>query len=70
VEFYQRRPLGDREPLHRLWESFTPVHQDLLRPGLPPDCKHLLDAELAALEARDRKYGAGLGIAFGQAIPD
>jgi len=56
------------EPLHRLWESFTPVHQDLLRPGLPPDCKHLRDAELAALDARDRKYGAGLGIAFGQAM--
>ena len=23
------------EPLHRFWESFTPIHQLLVRPGLP-----------------------------------
>jgi len=56
------------EPLHRFWESFTPVHQNLIRPGLPPDRKHLSDAELAVLTIRERQYGAGLGIAFGQAM--
>ena len=56
------------EPLHRLWESFTPVHQNLIRPGLPPDRKQLTDAELAMLDTRERKSGTGLGIAFGQVM--
>ncbi len=58
------------EPLHRLWESFTPVHQDIMRPDLPPELLGKTDAELAALEARTEKRGAGLGIAFGAAMAD
>ena len=56
------------EPLHRFWESFTPVHQNLIRPNLPEARKSLSDAELAVLIARERRYGAGLGLAFGQAM--
>lgn len=56
------------EPLHRFWESFTTIHQNLIRPGLPENRKQLSDAALAELTARERKYGAGLGIAFGQAM--
>ena len=56
------------EPLHRLWESFTTVHQDLMRPSLKEDRKGLSNAEMAKLVAAERTKGAGLGIAFGQAI--
>lgn len=56
------------EPLHRLWESFTPIHRNLIRPNLPEQRKGLNDTELAELTASERKYGAGLGIAFGQAM--
>jgi len=49
------RPAGDwriaRSQLHRLWESFTPVSAELLRPELP---------ESAPTDI----IGAGLGIAF------
>jgi sialate O-acetylesterase len=57
-----------KEPLHRLWESFTPVHQDLMRPGLTEADRNLGDAELAARQARTDPGGAGLGIAFGKAL--
>ena len=50
------------EPLHRLWESFTPVHQELMRPFIPEADRMLDDAELARREATTRKNGAGLGI--------
>jgi hypothetical protein len=56
------------EPLHRLWESFTPVHQELMRPGLPAADQGLSDAELARRAARERVTGAGLGLAFGIAM--
>lgn len=58
------------EPLHRLWESFTPVHQELMRPGLAPADRNLGDAELARREAREGVVGAGLGLAFGIAMAD
>lgn len=56
------------DPLHRFWESFTPIHRNLARAGLPPERRQLGDAELAQLVARERRYGAGLGLAFGQAL--
>ncbi len=59
-----------QEPLHRSWESFTPVHQALNRPGLPPEKQNWSDAELAAEEVRTRRFGTGLGLAFGKAMAD
>ena len=59
-----------QDPLHWFWESFTPVHQDLRRPGLPPDRRDWSDARLAAEERQTRRYGAGLGLAFGKAMAD
>lgn len=58
------------EPLHRLWESFTPVHQTLMRAYMLEPEVNLSDAELAAQEERDRYSGAGLGLAFGQYMAD
>lgn len=58
------------EPLHRLWESFAPVHQDFMRVGLPPEERDLPDAEFARREDESRTTGAGLGIAFGSAMAD
>ncbi len=57
-----------RDPLHRFWESFTPVHQDLLRAGLTEADKQVSDEEWARRERQTRKQGAGLGIAFGKAM--
>src|SRR5688572_14315029 len=57
-----------REPLHRLWESFTPVHQNLMRAGMSPEDQAKDDAHYAALENSDRRAGAGLGLAFGEAM--
>ena len=56
------------EPLHRLWESFTPVNQELMRPGLAPADKDLTDAEIAHRESREGVRGAGLGLSFGIAM--
>ena len=58
------------EPLHRLWESFTPVHQDFMRPGLSEEDRALSNEEIAVRAAKDRCGGAGLGIAFAQAMAD
>src|SRR5690606_13817201 len=61
------------EPLHRLWESCTPVQQKLLREGLGVLTiakRNESDEEMAALEAQTRQTGAGLGIAFGKAMAD
>lgn len=58
------------EPLHRHWESYTPVHQALMRPGLPVEKRDWTDAALAAEAARTRTQGAGLGLAFGRAMAD
>lgn len=53
------------DPLHCFWESSTPVHRNLLRPGLTPEQQQLSDEELAAQSRATRVCGAGLGIAFG-----
>jgi sialate O-acetylesterase len=58
------------EPLHRLWESFTPVHQALMRPGISPADQALSDADLALRERHEGTNGAGLGISFGKAMAD
>ena len=59
------------EPLHRFWESFTPVHQNLLRGWVTiqenPDTS---DEEYAAQENQMRVTGAGLGLSFGRAMAD
>lgn len=57
-----------QEPLHRLWESFAPVHQALMREGIAGEDTALSDAEMAAREAQSRLTGAGLGLAFGRAM--
>jgi hypothetical protein len=56
------------EPLHRHWESYTPVHQALMRPGLPAEKRSWHDAVLAEEADRTRTQGAGLGLAFGLAM--
>ena len=57
------------EPLHRLWESFTPVHQDLMRVGLLESEKALTDEELRQRDS-EAPLGAGLGLSFGSAMAD
>jgi sialate O-acetylesterase len=58
------------EPLHRFWESYTSVHERLIRPNLQPERQHLSNAELAKRDAKERDLGAGLGISFGKTIAD
>ena len=54
------------EPLHPLWESFAPVHQNLMRAA----DETRSDQEIAELERETRTTGAGLGISFGTAWAD
>ncbi len=58
------------EPLHRLWESFTPVNQQIMRAVMVPtsEAVHQTDAELAAAAKKNGKFGAGLGMAFAQSM--
>lgn len=59
------------DPLHRPWESFTPVHRELAREKLhrnEPHLGHLADADLAVRDRLHGKTGAGLAVAFGQAL--
>jgi sialate O-acetylesterase len=58
------------EPLHWFWESYTAVHRDLRRAGLPAADRALSDAELAARERAGRTHGTGLGLAFAKAMAD
>jgi sialate O-acetylesterase len=58
------------EPLHRLWESFTPVHQNFMRAGFTEEQQKESNEEYAAREAESRTNGGGLGIAFGQTMAD
>jgi hypothetical protein len=58
------------EPLHRLWESFTPVHQELMRVWMPEADKQISDEEYARREDETRTTGSGLGISFGMAMAD
>lgn len=55
------------DPLHRLWESFTPVHQRLMRASLSLELRSRSDSELAG-EERAEKSGAGLGLSFSIAM--
>lgn len=58
------------EPLHPLWESYTPVHAALMRDGgLPEGDQRLTNEELAA-RTRARRIGAGLGPAFATHLAD
>jgi len=52
------------DPLHKLWESYAPVHQNFMRPGLGPQDKELSNEEIAKRTAATRLGGTGLGIAF------
>ena len=56
------------EPLHRLWESCTPVHQELMRIWMPESDKLVSDQEYARRENETRTIGSGLGISFGTAM--
>ncbi len=58
------------EPLHRYWESYTPVHQNFLRRALPEVKRDWTDLALAEESARTRTHGAGPGLAFGVAMAD
>lgn len=61
-------------PLHRLAESFTPVHLDLYRDGVSyfgPSLEGIADADIGAfVAALERPHGAGLGLDFARAIAD
>jgi hypothetical protein len=61
-------------PLHRLGESFTPVHIDLYRQGVSysgPSLEGLADHEVGPfVAAQERPHGAGLGLAFARAVAD
>lgn len=58
------------EPLHRLWESCTPVHQELMRLWLPEADKQVSDEEYARRENETRTGGAGLGLSFAIAMAE
>jgi sialate O-acetylesterase len=59
-----------RDPLHRPWESFTPVHQNFMRGNLGEEDRQKSNEEIAARERETCKTGAGLGLAFGKAMAD
>ncbi|ONI66327.1 hypothetical protein CSIV_01520 [Microbacterium sp. CSI-V] len=59
-----------REPLHRTWESYTPVHSILHRRNPHSGAEGITDAEMAERERRTQFRGAGLGLAFGKARAD
>jgi sialate O-acetylesterase len=58
-----------REPLHRLWQSYAPVHQEINRGWLTEDDRRLSDAELAK-RADLAPTGAGLGLSFATAMAE
>jgi sialate O-acetylesterase len=57
-----------QDPLHPLWLSCQPVHQELRRPNLPPEQQGLSNEELHKLSTA--VCGAGLGLSFGKAMAD
>lgn len=59
-----------REPLHRIWESYTPVHVGLHRASLPPEQQELADDDLRRMMAGDGRIGAGLGRGFAERVAD
>ncbi|HEY3398390.1 MAG TPA: sialate O-acetylesterase [Armatimonadota bacterium] len=56
-----------QDPLHRLWESYTLCHNDLIRPNLLPEEAGMSDEDLAQRFYREEN-AAGLGVSFGQAM--
>jgi sialate O-acetylesterase len=58
------------EPLHRLWESCTPVHQELMRLWMPEADKQVSNEEYARRENETRTGGSGLGLSFGIAMAE
>lgn len=58
------------EPLHNLWESFTPVHQNFMRAGFNEEANAVSDEEYARQCRENPIGGSGLGIAFGVAMAD
>ena len=58
------------EPLHRMWESYTPVHPDFLRGGVPSEEGGITNEEFAEQERKNGVAGAGLGIPFGVAMAE
>lgn len=56
-----------REPLHDLARSYTPVHNEIQRARLAPELRHLTDEQMWERVGREAG-GAGLGLAFGQAM--
>lgn len=57
------------DPLHRFWESFTPVHANILRAAMP-ELANRTDEELAEEDRKWRVHGAGLGISFASQVAD
>lgn len=58
------------DPLQRLWESYTPVHQRFQRMGLIGADVGLTDDELAQRERERPREGAGLGMSFASRMAD
>lgn len=58
------------DPLQRIWESYTPVHQQFHRGGLLGDDRELSDADLALRERESPREGAGLGMSFATRMAD
>lgn len=56
------------EPLHRLWESYAPVHQNIIRPHVSEEMREWTDEQIAKHTATTRRGGAGLGPAFAREI--
>lgn len=56
------------EPLHRLWESVTPAHGLLMRPGLPEADRGMTDEQLATRLREQPIHGPELGVPFGRAV--
>ena len=57
-----------QDPIHKLWESFTPVHLDLSRGGTPAEQWPGDEKVLEDWKTNRAGSAAGLGVAFGQAL--
>ncbi len=53
------------EPLHKLWQSYTPVHKTMMRGNQTPEQRAKSDAEMDAEDSKNYAR-AGLGVAFEQ----
>jgi len=57
------------EPLHKLWQSYTPVHKTMMRGNQTPEQYAKSDAEMDAEDSKNNAR-AGLGISFGKSMAD